>query len=210
MRMILLGPPGAGKGTVAQFMSEDYKIPIISTGDLLRNSVSQKTQIGIKAKSYIDKGLFVPDGIVNEVLMQRIKEKDCKKGYILDGYPRTLAQAKSLEENDIKVDVVLNFNVSKETIIDRMTTRLTCKKCGTIYNIKNVPPKKEGICDKCGGLLYQREDQKPEVIRERLKVYEEQTKPLTDYYRKKGLLKDFDSSPSDPRKMFENALAALN
>lgn len=209
MRMILLGPPGAGKGTVAQFMAEDYKIPIISTGDLLRNSVSQKTQIGIKAKSYIDKGLFVPDKIVNEVLMQRITEKDCKKGYILDGYPRTLAQAKSLEENDIKVDVVLNFNVSKETIIDRMTTRLTCKKCGTIFNIKNVPPKKEGICDKCGGLLYQREDQKPEVIRERLKVYEEQTKPLTDYYRKKGLLKDFDSNPSDPRKMFENALAAL-
>jgi adenylate kinase len=210
MKLMILGPPGAGKGTIAAMIAEEHRIPTISTGDLLRNAVSEKTEFGQKAKGYMDRGAYVPDEIVVKLLMERLKEKDCRNGYILDGFPRTMAQVRELERKKIGIDIVLNFNASKEVIIDRLSTRLTCRECGAIYNIKNIPPKKPGICDKCRGILYQRDDQKPEAIRERLRVYDEQTKPLIDYYRKKGSLKDVDANPKDPKAIFNSAKYALN
>ncbi|MFH0978087.1 MAG: adenylate kinase [Candidatus Woesearchaeota archaeon] len=209
MKIIILGPPGAGKGTVGQMISEKDKIPIISTGDLFRQAIDKKTELGAKAKGFMDKGLLVPDEIVMQMVSERLKQKDCKKGFILDGIPRTIPQAEALERNKIKIDAVLNFHASKDIIIDRLSTRLTCRHCGAIFNIKNVPPKQPGICDRCGGELYQRDDQKPEVIMERIRVYGEQTAPLIGFYQSKHLIRDVDADPKDPKKIFENALEAL-
>jgi adenylate kinase len=192
MNLIFLGPPGVGKGTHADLISREFSIPKISTGDILREEVKNRTGLGLKAKSYMDKGELVPDDLVIEILKQRLKQSDCKEGFILDGFPRTINQAKSLE-GFVKIDLVINLLLSREEIINRITGRLTCKNCGEIYHRKNMPPKKPGICDKCGGELYQREDQKVEVVENRLKVYEEQTKPLIEYYREKGILKDIDA-----------------
>jgi adenylate kinase len=209
MNLIVLGPPGAGKGTVGKLIADHFGIPIISTGDLLRKEAADRTSIGIKAKGYMDQGEYVPDEIVMQIIRDRLKKEDCRKGFILDGYPRTIEQVKALENAKIRIDTVVNFNASREVIIDRLSTRLTCSTCGAIYNIKNVPPKKAGICDKCGAQLYQREDQKPEVVKERLKVYGQQTSQLVDHYRKKGILRDVDANPSQPQKIFESAMKVL-
>jgi adenylate kinase len=198
MIFILLGPPGAGKGTYSQRLIEKFKVPQISTGDILRDSVKKRTELGKKAKEYMDKGLLVPDELIIEIVEDRIKADDCKNGFLLDGFPRTVEQANALEfllnKNKLKLDAVINIIVKNDVLFKRLTGRRLCKNCGANYNIYTLPPQKEGICDKCGGELYQRDDDKPETIEKRLVVYEKQTKPLIDYYKKKNLLKEIEAS----------------
>jgi len=198
MIFILLGPPGAGKGTYSQRLIEKFKVPQISTGDILRDSVKKRTELGKKAKEYMDNGLLVPDELIIEIVEDRIKADDCKNGFLLDGFPRTVEQANALEfllnKNKLKLDAVINIIVKNDVLFKRLTGRRLCKNCGANYNIYTLPPQKEGICDKCGGELYQRDDDKPETIEKRLVVYEKQTKPLIDYYKKKNLLKEIEAS----------------
>lgn len=192
MRLIMLGAPGAGKGTHALLLSKEYNIPQISTGDILRSHIKNETDLGKKAKKYMDKGLLVPDELVVEIVKKRIQEEDCKEGFILDGFPRTIPQAealdKALEELAIALDKVVNIDVPDEVIIKRMAGRRVCSNCGASYHIENKKPLKENICDECGSELKQREDDKEETVRKRLQVYEEQTKPLIEYYEKRGIL----------------------
>jgi adenylate kinase len=209
MKLIMLGAPGAGKGTISEMVQKKYAIPQISTGDLLREAVKNKTNLGLSAKQFMDRGELVPDHLVLSLLQQRIAKADCSNGFILDGFPRNIAQAEELEKLGISADKAINFDVSEETVIDRLAGRRTCKDCGAIFNIKTAPPKTEGVCDKCGGTLYQREDQKPEVVRERLKTYKEQTEPLISYYRKKDILADV-SAESAPEEIFEEVEEILN
>jgi len=186
--LILLGPPGAGKGTVGGRLSKIYNLPLISSGDLLRENVNNHTKLGEKANSYIKRGELVPDELVEEIIEDRIRREDCKYGFILDGFPRTLKQAEDLDkmlENE-RIPVVIYLSASDEFLIKRLSNRRICENCGAIYHLINLPPKKEGICDKCGGKLIQREDDKPEVIKNRLQVYHNLTQPIIDFYRKKG------------------------
>ena len=186
--MIFLGPPGAGKGTYASRLTPILGIPHISTGDIVRDEIKAQTELGKTIKEYSDKGELVPDEIIIKLLAKRLRKPDYEKGFILDGFPRTIKQAEALERI-MKIDLVINLNVPDEIIIKRLSNRLTCRRCGTIYNKLTLKPKRENICDKCGGQLYQREDDKPEVIQERLNVYRKKTEPLIEYYRKKDLLK---------------------
>ena len=196
MRLILLGGPGAGKGTQAKKLVEKYNIPQISTGDILRGAVKNNTELGQKAKSFMDAGELVPDDVIIGIVKDRIQENDCEKGFIFDGFPRTTAQAEELDtmltELNIKLDSAINFKVSDEVIVARMSGRRTCAQCQAVFNIKFNPPKQEGVCDKCSGELTQRDDEKEDVVRNRLKVYEDQTAPLIDFYNNKGLLKDIN------------------
>lgn len=193
MKLILLGPPGAGKGTQSVVLAGKYNLPHISTGDILRESVKSGQPLGLKAKEYMDKGGLVPDEIVTGIVAERLKASDAKKGFILDGFPRTIKQAEDLgselEKMGAEIDIVLYFETSTKVAIERLTGRRVCKSCGFNYHIKNIPPKKEGICDRCGGQLFHRVDDNEETVRNRLKVYEDQTKPLIDYYNKRGILK---------------------
>ena len=192
MKLVLLGPPGAGKGTQSAVLSKEYSIPHISTGDLLRESVKNGLPLGLKAKSYMDKGELVPDEVVIGMVAGRLAEPDVKNGYILDGFPRTLKQAVDLDAALVRLalalDMVVYFETSQKVAIERLSGRRVCKSCGFNYHVKNIPPKKDGICDKCGSPLFQRPDDREETVINRLKVYEQQTKPLIDYYSKKGLL----------------------
>jgi len=192
MDVILLGPPGSGKGTQAQKMAERYQIPQISTGDILRGAVKERTPLGVEAKGYMDQGRLVPDEIAVGIVRDRLKAPDCKGGFILDGFPRTLAQAEALDvtmqELQRKIEHVISIEVDNEELLRRLTGRRTCRTCGIMYHLMFNPPAKEGICDKCGGELYQRDDDQEDTIGARLKVYEDQTAPLIAYYRKKGLL----------------------
>lgn len=198
MIFILLGPPGAGKGTYSQKLIEFYKIPQISTGDILRAAVKECTELGKQAKDYMDKGLLVPDEIIVGIIEERIKEGDCKNGFLLDGFPRTVNQADALEfifkKNNLKLNAVVDFTVQEDVLYKRLTGRRLCKKCGTNFNVFTLPPQKEGVCDKCGGELYQRDDDKEEVIAKRLTIYKNQTEPLIEYYKKRELLKNVDAS----------------
>ncbi|RLE94571.1 MAG: adenylate kinase [Thermoprotei archaeon] len=187
MRIVLLGPPGIGKGSYAKELSKRLGIPHISTGDIFREEIKKETELGKKVKEYVEKGELVPDEIVIEVVRNRLSQPDCQKGFILDGFPRTLNQAKALDEIT-KIDIVFNFEAPIEVIIDRVSGRRICKKCGAIYHIKYNPPKKDGICDICEGELYQREDDKPEIVKHRLEVYNKQFKPIVEYYKEKGIL----------------------
>ncbi|MHA1973529.1 MAG: adenylate kinase [Candidatus Hodarchaeales archaeon] len=187
IKLIMLGAPGSGKGTQAKFISKEYGIPQISTGDLLRNAVKEGTELGLKAKKYMEDGKLVPDDLVLSLLQERITNDDCKKGFILDGYPRNLAQANQLEKIT-DVNLVINIDVDYNILVERITGRRTCKNCGAIYHIKYNPPKKENICDKCSGTLYQREDDTEETVKKRLDTYENQTKPLIEFYTEKGIL----------------------
>jgi adenylate kinase len=189
---VLLGPPGVGKGTYADILSKKYGIPKISVGDLFRRAIKDETELGKKIKNYVSSGDLVPDETVVELVKNRLEEDDCKKGFLLDGYPRTVAQAEAMEKFK-KVDVALNFVAPDEVIMTRIGGRRTCSQCGAVYHIKNIPPKVEGICDRCGGKLVQRSDEKPEVIKNRLVVYREKTKPVVDFLRKKGLAADIDA-----------------
>jgi len=200
MNIIFLGPPGAGKGTQAKVLVEKYVIPQISTGDMLREHVAKGTELGLKAKEYMEKGQLVPDEIILGMVKERLSQDDAQKGFILDGFPRTVAQAealdKLLEEMGKKIEYVLALIVPDEELVTRLTGRRTCKNCGMMYHIKFKPPKVEGKCDACGGELYQRPDDNEETVRNRLKVYHEQTAPLIEYYRKKGVLFEVDGNKS--------------
>lgn len=196
MRIILLGAPGAGKGTQARKLSLKYNIPHISTGDIFRTNIKNGTELGIKAKKYIDEGLLVPDELVVELVTDRLSKDDCKAGYILDGFPRTIPQAEALdialEAAGEKIDCAIEVDASDMAIIKRMTGRRTCPACGATYHIISIPPKMEGICDNCGAELILRDDDKPETVQKRLEVYHEQTQPLLKYYKEKGILKTVD------------------
>ena len=200
MRLVLLGPPGAGKGTQAQILKDIMGLRHISTGDIFRRLIKEKTPLGLKIKQYVTSGGLVPDEIVVEVVVQKMNELGREANFVLDGFPRTLIQAtildKKLIELDISIDKVLYFNASEDVIIERLSGRRICKECGATYHIVNIPPKKEGICDQCGGNLYQREDDKPETVRNRLKVYHQQTAELIEYYKKKCLLETLNSDLS--------------
>lgn len=193
MRLIFLGPPGAGKGTQAEKLSGAMGIPHISTGDIFRNALKNKTSLGLQAKSFMDKGLLVPDDIVVGIVEERLKMQDCERGFILDGFPRTLLQAKALDDvlkaMGASLDAVINVDVSDAELIERLTGRRVCRQCGATYHMKFNPPKTAGICDECGGELIQRDDDKLETVKKRLDVYKDQTQPLIDYYEKTGLLK---------------------
>ncbi len=200
MRMILLGPPGAGKGTQAKKLVDKYDIPQISTGDILRAAVKNQTSMGLKAKSYMDKGSLVPDEVVVGIIRDRLKEEDCQKGYILDGFPRTVPQAdelkKALKEMGQSIDAVLSISVPDEELILRLTGRRTCKECGAGFHVQYKKPKEEGICDQCGGPLIQRDDDKEETIKNRLSVYNQQTEPLIRYYSEEGSLEEISGTGS--------------
>ena len=201
MMIVFLGPPGAGKGTQAEAISKEINISHISSGNLLREAVDAGTETGIKAKYYIEKGLLVPDQIVVDIIKERILKKNCLAGFVLDGFPRTLSQAKALdgmlEKLGNMLDLVFYFSVSKESVVQRLSGRLICGACGANYHKIYVPSSKDGICDKCGGRLNQRADDKPETVLERLRVYHEQTEGLIDYYKKAGILREISSD--DPR-----------
>jgi adenylate kinase len=193
MKLILLGAPGAGKGSQAVILTREFNIPHISTGDIIRNALKNETELGLKAKEFINKGLLVPDNVVINIIKDRLTEEDCKNGFILDGFPRTVPQAEALTNMGIKIDKVLFLEASDEVILERLSGRRQCSECGAIYHIKNNPPQKDNICDKCGSELKIREDDKKETIINRLKVYYESTKPLEEYYEKKGLLARIDA-----------------
>jgi len=198
MKLIFLGPPGAGKGTQAKRVAEKYGIPQISTGDMLREAVAKGTELGKKAKEYMDRGELVPDEVVIGIVRERLQQSDCEKGFILDGFPRTLAQAEALDgmlkELNKKIDAVINVAVPEEEVVKRITNRRTCRNCGAVYHLVYAPPKEDNRCDKCGGELYQRDDDREETVRERYRVYRKNTEPLIDYYRNKGILYDVDGT----------------
>jgi adenylate kinase len=212
MRIVLLGAPGAGKGTQAKKLIGKYGIPQISTGDILRKAVSDGTPLGKEAKSYMDKGELVPDKVVIGLIEERLKQNDTRKGYILDGFPRNTAQAETLDRllNDLgmPLDLALSVDVPKEDLFKRLTGRRTCKNCQQMYNVYYSPPKKDGVCDKCGGELFQRDDDKGNTIRKRLDVYESHTLPLIDYYTKKGKLRSI-SGVGSIEEIFKKVREAL-
>ena len=198
MKIIMLGAPGAGKGTQAKKIAAKYGIPHISTGDIFRANIKNGTELGKKAKTYMDQGLLVPDELVCDLVVERVQQDDCKKGYILDGFPRTIPQAESLDAALSRlgeaVDYAINVEVPDENIVKRMGGRRACVGCGATYHLVYAAPKKEGICDNCGAELILRDDDKPETVQKRLGVYHEQTQPLIDYYTKKGILKEVDGT----------------
>lgn len=189
MKLILLGAPGAGKGTQAEILCKKLGIPSISTGNILRAAIKDGTPTGIQAKSYIDAGKLVPDEVIIGIVNERLSQDDCAKGYILDGVPRTIAQAEALEKAGIQFDAVVSIEISEDEILRRMSGRRVCEACGSSYNVEAIPPRVEGICDNCGGKLIQRKDDTPETVRERLKVYHTETEPLVGFYAQRGLLK---------------------
>ena len=190
MKLIFLGPPGAGKGTQATIVSEKLSIPTISTGDMLRAAIAAGTEVGNLAQTYLDKGHLVPDEVVIHLVAERVSQPDCQKGYILDGVPRTIAQAEALEAEGIQFDHVLSIESLDDTVIGRLTGRRVCPNCRAIYHIKGHPTKVEGLCDVCGGRVVQRVDDAPETVRERLEVYHSLTEPLKDFYQQRGLLRE--------------------
>ena len=198
MKIIMLGAPGAGKGTQAKMLADKYGIPHISTGDIFRANIKNETELGLEAKQYMDKGLLVPDELTVKILLDRVANDDCKNGYVLDGFPRTIPQAevldKAVSELNDKIDFAINVDVKDESIIKRMSGRRACLKCGATYHIEHIPPKTEGICDTCGSELVLRDDDKPETVKKRLTVYHDQTQPLIDYYNKKNILREVDGS----------------
>ena len=193
MNIVILGSPGVGKGTYAKILSDKYRIPRISVGDLFREAIRDETELGKKAKDYVSRGDLVPDEMVIELVKERLQKDDCKNGFLLDGFPRTIAQAEAMDKF-MKTDKVLNFVASDWVIMSRIGGRRTCRDCGATYHIKEIPPKVEGICDRCGGQLYQRSDETPQAIKNRLRIYREKTKPVIDYFRKKGLLAKIDAN----------------
>ena len=198
MKIIMLGAPGAGKGTQAKKIAEKCGIPHISTGDIFRANIKNGTELGMEAKKYMDQGLLVPDELTVRILLDRVAQDDCKNGYVLDGFPRTIPQAEVLDSELTKlgdhIDYAINVDVPDENIVKRMSGRRACLTCGATYHIEHVPPKKEGICDVCGSELVLRDDDKPETVKNRLNVYHEQTQPLIDFYTEKGVLKTVDGT----------------
>lgn len=209
---MIFGPPGAGKGTQAKLLSERLGVPHIATGDMLREAVKAGTRLGGLAKKYMDEGRLVPDEVVIGMVEERLRQPDCSKGFILDGFPRTIEQAEALdselEKLGLKLDAVLNLEVGDEEVVKRIALRRTCRSCGAVFHLIFNPPRREGVCDRCGGELYQRDDDREEVVRNRLKVYRQQTKPLLEFYRRRGLLRDVNGERSI-EDVFKEILAAL-
>ena len=212
MKIIMLGAPGAGKGTQAKMIAEKFNIPHISTGDIFRANIKEGTELGKKAKAYMDEGKLVPDELTCDLVVDRIAQDDAANGYVLDGFPRTIPQAEALTNalnaRGEKLDFAIDVEVPDENIVRRMSGRRACLKCGATYHIEHIPPKKEGICDTCGSELVQRDDDKPEVVADRLKVYHEQTQPLIDYYSKEGILKEVDGTV-DLKDVFDAIVGIL-
>ena len=198
MRLILLGAPGAGKGTQAEILRKELNVPTISTGNILRAAIKNGTPTGLKAKSFMDAGKLVPDDVIIGIITERLAEEDCKNGYILDGVPRTIGQAEAMEKAGIQIDAAVSLEVSDEAIMKRMDGRRVCESCGASYHIVNAPSKKEGVCDLCGGKLVQRADDAPETVKTRLEVYHTETEPLKDFYAHKGLLVSVADQPTIP------------
>ena len=198
MKIIMLGAPGAGKGTQAKMIADKYGVPHISTGDIFRANIKNGTELGMEAKKYMDQGLLVPDELTVKILLDRVAQDDCKNGYVLDGFPRTIPQAKVLDDELTKlgetIDYAIDVDVPDENIINRMSGRRACLSCGATYHIAHVPPKQEGICDRCGKELVLRDDDKPETVKNRLEIYHEQTQPLIDFYTDKNVLKTVDGT----------------
>lgn len=204
MKLIMFGPPGAGKGTQADILGRRYGIKKISTGDALRDVIRSGSELGEQVKDLMDQGKFVPDEIVTEIIRDRVSSPDCANGFILDGFPRNLAQAEALVDMGIKVNKALLIDVPDEVLVDRVQGRVMCDKCGASYHLKNNPPAVEGVCDKCGGHLEARSDDRPETVQARLKVYHELTDPVVDFYRDRGVLSEIDGTTS-----IENATAEI-
>lgn len=196
MKLILLGAPGAGKGTQADIIKQKLGIPTISTGNILRAAVKNGTPTGLKAKAFMDAGKLVPDEVIIGVITERLQESDCANGYILDGVPRTIAQAEALEQAGIRFDAVVALEVPDQRIVDRMGGRRVCERCGASFHIVHIPPKQEGVCDACGGALVQRKDDSPETVLDRLAVYHKETEPLKGFYEARGVLKTVDDLPT--------------
>lgn len=212
MKIIMLGAPGAGKGTQAKMIAEKYSIPHVSTGDIFRANIKNGTELGKQAKEYMDAGKLVPDELTVKILLDRVAQDDCKNGYVLDGFPRTIPQAEVLENalNELgdKIDFAVNVDVPDENIVRRMSGRRACLKCGATYHIEHIPPKQEGICDTCGSELVLRDDDKPETVQNRLKVYHEQTQPLIDFYTERKVLKTVDGT-KDMKEVFADIIEIL-
>ena len=211
MKIIMLGAPGAGKGTQAIMIAEKYQVPHVSTGDMFRANIKNNTPLGVEAKKYMDAGQLVPDELTVKILLDRVAKDDCKNGYVLDGFPRTIPQAevleKALSEINDKIDFAINVDVPDENIISRMGGRRACLKCGATYHVEYVPPKKEGVCDNCGEALVLRDDDKPETVKSRLDVYHKQTQPLIDFYNERNILKTVDGT-QDMKEVF-NAIVNI-
>ena len=212
LRAVLLGPPGAGKGTQAAKVIGKYSVPHISTGDIFRANIKEGTELGKKAKGYMDEGKLVPDELVVDLVTDRLQKDDCKEGFLLDGFPRTIVQAEQLDkflsDNGQKLDIVLNFKVRKDVLVERIAGRRVCKSCGASFHVVNVPPKKEGICDTCGGELFQRKDDNRETVENRINVYENETAPLIGYYEKQNVLVNFDGEKTH-NEVFEDVVKAI-
>lgn len=213
MKIIMLGAPGAGKGTQAKMIAERYGIPHVSTGDIFRANIKDGTELGMEAKKYMDQGLLVPDELTVKILLDRVAKEDCKGGYVLDGFPRTIPQAEVLDRalNEIgdQIDFAIDVDVPDENIVKRMSGRRSCAGCGATYHIEYIPPQKEGICDTCGRELILREDDKPETVQNRLSVYHSQTQPLIDFYRQKGILQTVDGT-KDMKDVFDAIVKILS
>lgn len=212
MKIIMLGAPGAGKGTQAMMIAEKYGIPHVSTGDIFRANIKNGTELGKEAKKYMDQGLLVPDELTVKILLDRVAKEDCKDGYVLDGFPRTIPQAEVLDQELAKlgeqIDYAVNVDVPDENIVKRMSGRRACLNCGATYHVEHIPPRQEGICDNCGQALVLREDDKPETVQNRLKVYHDQTQPLIDFYAAKGVLRTVDGT-ADMKEVFAAITAIL-
>lgn len=207
-RIIFLGPPNAGKGTIASRIVDDFGIKHISSGDMFREAIKAQTPVGIEAKKHIDQGHLVPDDVTIELVHERIMQPDCAEGFILDGFPRTLAQAEALD-GVVDIDKVILLEADEDIIIKRVTGRMQCKECGEVYHKTNIPPAVDGICDKCGGDLYTRDDDKLDAVKQRLKVYAEQTAPLIEYYKKKGILVPVDAGDRPLQDIIDSAVSAI-
>ena len=213
MKIIMLGAPGAGKGTQAQMIADQYHIPHVSTGDIFRANIKNGTELGMEAKKYMDQGLLVPDELTVKILLDRVAEEDCKEGYLLDGFPRTIPQAevldKALTELGDAIDYAINVDVPDENIVKRMSGRRACLSCGSTYHMEHIPPKKEGVCDKCGNELVLRDDDKPETVLNRLEVYHKQTQPLIQFYEEKGVLRTVDGT-KPMKEVFDSIVEILD
>ncbi len=212
MKIIMLGAPGAGKGTQAKMIAEKYSIPHVSTGDIFRANIKNETPLGMEAKKYMDEGKLVPDELTVQILLDRVAKEDCANGYVLDGFPRTIPQAEvlndALEKMGDKIDYAIDVAVPDENIVNRMSGRRACVTCGATYHIVHIPPKVENVCDKCGSNLILRDDDKPETVLNRLKIYHEQTQPLIEYYTAKGVLKTVDGT-KDMKDVFADIVSIL-
>ena len=213
MKIVMLGAPGAGKGTQAKMIADKYQIPHISTGDIFRANIKEGTELGKEAKSYMDKGQLVPDELTVKILLDRVAKDDCKKGYVLDGFPRTIPQAEVLEDAltklGDKIDFAINVEVPDENIVRRMGGRRACLACGATYHVEHIPPKAEGICNRCSKELVLRDDDKPETVQKRLDVYHQQTQPLIDFYHKREVLREVDGT-LDMKEVFKSIVAILD